>query len=376
MLVFKYLVLFFYRKMVNSLQRRTGTTLLVMWILWAIVNLIYTNYPNFNPIKMLPAPKNESSFNFTILLYAPPIYPKNYYKIDFLKKCVFHNCKISFDRSLLRYSDAVIFFYKEITFKPPYKFPNQTWILTNFEAPNFKSPGKYIKYFEFDWTMSYRQDSDVYVPYGIIKESRIHAKKNYSSIYAMKRYDVAWIVSNCKTKFRREEYVEKLSKYIDIDIYGKCGWNSCRGSSIFQCKQRLSKRYKFMLAFENSLCKDYLTEKIFHLYRENIDIIPIVRGAPNTEEHLPNNTFVLVSDFKSPKDLAHRLKTIGGNETLYTEMLKQKNKYTAFSDPNEETGIWGLCRACQLLNDNYQSNKTMDIAKWLSGRSCILPSDL
>ncbi|XP_052077328.1 glycoprotein 3-alpha-L-fucosyltransferase A-like [Mytilus californianus] len=346
-----------------------------MWILWTIVNLIFTNYPKFNLRKMQPSPKNDSSFNFTILMYAPPIYPKNHYKINFLRKCVFDNCKISFDRSLLRYSDAVIFFYKEITFKPPTKFPNQTWILTNFEAPNFKSPERYIKLFKFDWTMSYRQDSDVYVPYGVIKESRMNNEKNYSSIYSMKSYDVAWIVSNCKTRSRRDEYVEKLSEYIDIDIYGKCGWYSCRGS-IFQCKKRLSERYKFMLAFENSLCKDYLTEKIFHLYRDNIDIIPVVRGAPNTVEHLPNNTFVLVSDFKSPKDLADRLKIIGGNEALYTEMLKQKDKYTAFSDPNEETGIWGVCRTCKLLNNNYQSNKTVDIERWLSGRSCILPSDL
>lgn len=50
----------------------------------------------------------------------------------------------------------------------------------------------------------------------------------------------------------------------------------------------------------------------------------------------------------------------------------QQHKYTAFSDLNEETGIWGLCRTCQLLNNNYQSNKTVDIEKALSRDLCLV----
>ena len=34
---------------------------------------------------------------------------------------------------------------------------------------------------------------------------------------------VAWIVSNCNSRSRRGDYAEELKKYIDVDIYGRCG---------------------------------------------------------------------------------------------------------------------------------------------------------
>ncbi|KAH3882514.1 hypothetical protein DPMN_006454 [Dreissena polymorpha] len=54
----------------------------------------------------------------------------------------------------------------------------------------------------------------------------------------------------------------KLSKFIDVDIYGACGKLECpRGER--RCFDMLNKDYKFYLAFENSNCVDYITEKFF-----------------------------------------------------------------------------------------------------------------
>ena len=70
---------------------------------------------------------------------------------------------------------------------------------------------------------------------------------------------IAWIVTNCRTKSKREAYVRELSKYIDVDIMGKCGTIPCGtsyGNATRQDNRTMAVEndYKFYLAFENSFC--------------------------------------------------------------------------------------------------------------------------
>lgn len=58
-------------------------------------------------------------------------------------------------------------------------------------------------------------------------------------------------------------YARELSKYIQVDIYGTCGSLRCPRSQSQACFDMLDEDYKFYLAFENSNCKDYITEKFF-----------------------------------------------------------------------------------------------------------------
>lgn len=58
-------------------------------------------------------------------------------------------------------------------------------------------------------------------------------------------------------------YARELSKYIQVDIYGTCGTLRCPRSQSQACFDMLDEDYKFYLAFENSNCKDYITEKFF-----------------------------------------------------------------------------------------------------------------
>jgi alpha-1,3-fucosyltransferase len=71
---------------------------------------------------------------------------------------------------------------------------------------------------------------------------------------------VAWFVSHCVTSNRREDYVRELSKHIPVDIYGKCGNLTCSNRN--HCKEMVRRDYKFCIAFKNSLCTDYVTEKL------------------------------------------------------------------------------------------------------------------
>jgi Glycosyltransferase family 10 (fucosyltransferase) C-term len=70
-------------------------------------------------------------------------------------------------------------------------------------------------------------------------------------------------VSNCNDRNGRLNYARELSKHISVDIYGECGTKTCPRATEKSCFEMLKKEYKFYLAFENSNCRDYITEKFF-----------------------------------------------------------------------------------------------------------------
>jgi alpha-1,3-fucosyltransferase len=60
-------------------------------------------------------------------------------------------------------------------------------------------------------------------------------------------------------------------------ILGKCGTIPCANrTGTFPCDYNISKDYKFYLSFENSICTDYVTEKLFNTMM--LPIVPIVMG--------------------------------------------------------------------------------------------------
>ena len=81
--------------------------------------------------------------------------------------------------------------------------------------------------------------------------------------YVLQRtQQVAWLTSNCGTSNARVEYVRALAKHVDVEVWGACGNRTC-GEDRALCLEQLSRRFRFYLAFENSNCRDYITEKFW-----------------------------------------------------------------------------------------------------------------
>lgn len=61
----------------------------------------------------------------------------------------------------------------------------------------------------------------------------------------------------------------------------------------------LERDYKFYLSFENSLCRDYVTEKFYSALQ--FTTIPIVYGSGNYSTVAPKKSYIDVRDFSSGK---------------------------------------------------------------------------
>jgi hypothetical protein len=225
---------------------------------------------------------------------------------------------------------------------------------------------------QFEWIMSYRRNSDIFRPYGIIKKRENPVNRNYTRIFRQKTGGGVWMSSHCPVPSKRELYVQELKKFMEVDTYGLCGTGVClaRTQLVTECVRNFSRDYKFYFAFENNICKDYTTEKLYNLFStEDLNIIPVINGPSMADEYLPKGAFINALDFDSPKDLAKRLKEIGSNETLYTQFLKEKDKYYALTEP--EVFREAMCNICDKIHDkNLQLATKSDFWEFHYRDSC------
>ncbi|EFX69883.1 hypothetical protein DAPPUDRAFT_61832, partial [Daphnia pulex] len=143
-----------------------------------------------------------------------------------------------------------------------------------------------------------------------------------------------------------------------IDIFGKCGKPFCSFDQLNDCYQRIEIDYKFYLSFENSLCRDYITEKFFNLLDRNI--VPIVYGAGNYEAIAPPHSYIDALKY-TPVQLAKYLDILDKNDTLYNEYFWWKPFYKLMANI-------AFCQLCQQLNQPRTHVQWYhDIDAWYDG---------
>ncbi|XP_068213041.1 uncharacterized protein [Palaemon carinicauda] len=240
-------------------------------------------------------------------------------------KCRISNCFTTGNRSLFAPEelDALIWHVRsEDKSFPPKRSPHTKYVFWTMESPLHVFTDLSVFQNIFNWTFTYRLDSDFPNPYDVVYRSRVPKPVNISKNYALgKKRLAAWFVSNCITSSGRETLVRTLMRWIKIDVYGKCGTYKCpRIDGKSNCYELLERNYKFYMSFENSLCRDYATEKVFNILR--YDVVPVVYGLANYSTQLPPGSYIDALDFPTAKSLAAYLHYLDKNDTAYSEYFR------------------------------------------------------
>uniref|UniRef100_A0A7M4FD48 Fucosyltransferase n=1 Tax=Crocodylus porosus TaxID=8502 RepID=A0A7M4FD48_CROPO len=271
-------------------------------------------------------------------------------------------CRLSAERRRYAEAAAVLFHHRDLVRHGRAQLPpgapqrpsGQRWVWMNFESPSH-SPGLRGWGGLFNWTMSYRLDSDVFVPYGALRAARAPGRL----VLPRKTKLVAWVISHWNEEHARVRYYRQLQKYLPVDVYGAQGLALKEGGVV-----RTVSEYKFYLAFENSQHTDYITEKLWR-NAFKAGAVPIVLGPrrANYELFVPPNSFIHVDDFPSPRKLAVYLKFLDRNPRSYRRYFAWREKYDV-----HVASFWDehYCRACEALQaaGDDQVKSVQNLAGW------------
>lgn len=197
----------------------------------------------------------------------------------------------------------------------------QLWVLLSRESPQHDheyAPPEGVGN-PYNLTMTYASESDLYFPYCYLQRKPLASMLAHAPPVPRKTKLIAWMASNCyhHISWRRSELVKELQKFLPIDTFGECG-DLGRLTDV-----KVLRDYKFYLAFENSECREYITEKIWRTCLQN-GIVPIVYGSTREdyERVLPPNSFIHLEDFSS---MTHFV------EFIY-ELDKDEERYQRYFD--------------------------------------------
>ncbi|KAJ8009345.1 hypothetical protein DPEC_G00087930, partial [Dallia pectoralis] len=274
-------------------------------------------------------------------------------------------CYLTDDKSFYDKADNVLIFHKSIkqdssnlpsSPRPPF----QRWIWYHVESPTntIRIPG--IEKL-FNLTLSYREDADIAVRW------RLMARKGQGEDFVLPKKDklVCWIVSNNNPATGtgvRTKYYNELVKYVKVDVFGKAFGNFLKYEDYFSTLSSC----KFYLSFENSIHKDYITEKLNGPLVAGT--VPVVLGPPrqNYEDFVPGDSFIHVNDFPDAKALAEFLLKLDKDDTAYLRYFDWRKNFSAQRHLVQlsQEFIQAICYACDHVGKHTEYRVVNDVYKW------------
>ena len=299
-------------------------------------------------------------------------------------------CYSTKNRSYIEDPRTRAFYFYGSDFKPDDlplpRMPHHEWALLHEESPfnNYiLSHGAMISL--FNHTATFRRESDYPISSQNIlsldyltKRSPVPVAKKTALRKEQGLAPIVYVQSNCNVASDRDSYIRELMTHIDIDCYGTCLNNKKMPEALRHPTESMDSedfysfisRYKFHLAFENALCSDYMTEKLFRPL--HLGSVPIYKGSPRARDWMPDNkSVIMVDDFESPQKLAAYIKHLDSDDVEYEKYLQFKNNAGAIENKflfehmlNREWGVNDFekldmitgfeCHVCDKLTERYK----------------------
>ncbi|KAK0405004.1 hypothetical protein QR680_017754 [Steinernema hermaphroditum] len=221
----------------------------------------------------------------------------------------------------------------------------------------------------FDLIVTYRNDSDVPMPYDSFQKIdtamnymnyTVWDQKEVEDIVSKKSELVLEMVSNCNTDSKREIYSREMQKHANVSVVGRCGKIQC--NRFVDCEANLIRSHCFYLAFENSVCPEYVTEKFFRMKQL---IVPVVLKRSVVEGIAPEGSFVAADDFGSPKELVHFLQKTARDREAYMKYFEWTKHF--YREPTKATTA---CELCKIAWKGLKERKKKDAARFWDPSSC------
>ena len=251
-----------------------------------------------------------------------------------LGSCLFTHSRTEYDNPL---TEGFLFYGTRINWEdlPLPRRHTHTWNLLHEESPKNNwvlATEDGIGLFNYTATCSRHSSYPLITQYLESVDKLMTPLKHSTSEKSKNDYGlVMYLHSDCGTPSDRDSYVTELMKYVKVDSYGKCVHNAdlpehlrdpVSGMNSPDLMDIIS-HYKFVLSFENAICEDYITEKLWRTLEAGS--VPVYKGSPSVIDWAPNDhSIILVNDFSSPQVLADYLLDLDKNDAEYEKYLEYK----------------------------------------------------
>uniref|UniRef100_A0A914GYU3 Fucosyltransferase n=1 Tax=Globodera rostochiensis TaxID=31243 RepID=A0A914GYU3_GLORO len=269
-----------------------------------------------------------------------------------VRKCK-RKCKYSQDKKIAENASVIVFHQTARGVLPGGRRSDQLYVMFDLESPSNSHPQHPFPDF-FNLSMTYRAEDEhnLLAPYGglhRIDRSKSEVLKDIWTweevLTKVGRKDkmALQIASNCASHSGREAYTNELGKYMEITGYGRCFGRDCDK----MCYDAQIDRHFFYLAFENSVCHNYVTEKFWNALRHLTVPVVLSRKALKGLD-IPPEAFVAADDFGTVEEMAKFLLELRFDQTRYLRFFNWTQFYRRQSDIDPPARA--ICRLCELAH--------------------------